>query len=143
MWRGDAESVVEGKERGNIESKLMMMVQALNLLLMLLMGFPSVDLAQQVLLSFLEELICELPSIRHNLSETLFQNNVRPSWLMRSMKKCNIFKLGLNQNQVYSRESYISIELANKAREVVVFEVVGEKVSGKLWGPPNNEGSVV
>lgn len=60
MWR-------EGKERGKIESKLMM-----DLLVMVVMGFPSVDLAQQVLLSFLEELICELPSIRHNLSETLY-----------------------------------------------------------------------
>jgi len=79
MGRGHAESVVEGEERGNIESELMM-VHALHLLLMLLLvGFSSVDLAQQVLLSFLEELIGELPPIRHNLSETLFQNNVRPS----------------------------------------------------------------
>lgn len=52
---------------------------------------------------------------------------------MRSMKK----------EWRESRETYIGVELANKAREVVVFEVVGEKVSSKLWGPPNNEGSVV
>lgn len=36
-----------------------------------LCSLSSVDLTQQVLLSFLEELISKLPSVRHNLSKTL------------------------------------------------------------------------
>lgn len=83
MRRGNTESViVEGKDRGNVESKLMMVVMVVHglyLLMMLVMGFSSVNLAQQVLLSFLEELIRELPSIRHNLSKTLFKQNSKPS----------------------------------------------------------------
>jgi len=111
MRRGNTESViVEGKDRGNVESKLMMVVMVVHglyLLMMLVMGFSSVNLAQQVLLSFLEELIRELPSIRHNLSKT------------------------------------IGVELANEAGEVVVFEIVGEKVPSELGGSPNDEGGVV
>jgi len=84
MRRGNTESaIVEGKEWRNVESKLMMMIvvvmviHGLYFLMMLVRGFPSVDLAQQVLRSFLEELIRELPSIRHNLSKTLFKKKCK------------------------------------------------------------------
>lgn len=42
-----------------------------------LRSLSSVDLTQQVLLSFLEELISKLPSVRHNLSKTLKNQNKR------------------------------------------------------------------
>lgn len=35
--------------------------------------------------------------------------------------------------------TYISIELADKAGKVVVFEVLGEQIFGELGGIPNNE----
>ena len=38
---------------------------------------------------------------------------------------------------------YISVELADEAGEVVVFEVVGEEISGELRRAPNDEGGVV
>jgi len=42
-----------------------------------LSSFPSVDLTQQVLLSLLEELVGELPSVRYNLSKTLVFPNTQ------------------------------------------------------------------
>lgn len=46
---------------------------------------------------------------------------------------------------MYSRENvtYIGVELANEAGEVVVLEVVGEEVAGKLGRAPDDEGGVV
>jgi len=40
-------------------------------------------------------------------------------------------------------DTYIGVELANEAGEVVVFEIVGEKVPSELGGSPNDEGGVV
>lgn len=65
------------------------------------------DLTEQMLLSFLEELVCKLPSVRDDLPKA------------------------------------IGVELANKAREVVVLEVVGKKVAGKLRRAPYDKGGVV
>lgn len=39
--------------------------------------------------------------------------------------------------------SHIGIELPNKAGEVVVLEVVGEEIPGKLRGSPNNKGRFI
>ena len=40
-------------------------------------------------------------------------------------------------------DTYIGVELANEAGEVVVFEIVGEKVPSEFGGSPNDEGGVV
>lgn len=39
--------------------------------------------------------------------------------------------------------TYIGVELADEAGEVVVLKVVGEKVASELRRPPNDEGGVV
>lgn len=39
--------------------------------------------------------------------------------------------------------TYVGVELANEAREVVVLEVFGEKVTSELGGTPNDKGGVV
>ena len=38
---------------------------------------------------------------------------------------------------------YVGIELPDKAREVVVLEIVRKKITSKLRWPPNNESSVI
>jgi len=48
-----------------------MVVMVVHASLLRLSGFSSMDLAQQVFLSLLEEFVGELPSVWHNLSKTL------------------------------------------------------------------------
>lgn len=44
---------------------------------------------------------------------------------------------------IYTIYTYVGVELADKAREVVVLEVVGKEISGELRRTPNDEGGVV
>lgn len=61
---GDARVLI-GEEAGAVER----MVGVRHLLR--LASFPAVNLAEKMLFAFLEEVIRELPSVRHNLSKTL------------------------------------------------------------------------
>lgn len=45
-------------------------------------------------------------------------------------------------NQKERRRSYISIELPNKAREIIVLEVLGQEIPGELRRIPHDEGVI-
>lgn len=40
------------------------------------------------------------------------------------------------------KRTYISVELPDEAREVVVLEVIGKEIASKLRRTPNNKGSI-
>lgn len=96
----------------------------------------------------IEELVF-LRCISHNKFFSPFlKNSLANSHLSGTifLKPCEINRLSVNLSRIWmeninnnDRLTYISIKLANKAGEVVVFKVVGEDVSGKLWRAPNNK----
>lgn len=116
-----------------------------------LCSLSSVDLTQQVLLSFLEELISKLPSVWHNLSKTLKNQNKRAETKSKTsicgdrndkltIEKVKVF---FKEREIGFRVTYIGVELSDKTRKVVVLEVVGKKITCELRGTPNDEGGVV
>jgi len=88
-----------------------MVVMVVHASLLRLSCFSPMDLAQQVFLSLLEEFVSELPSVWHNLSETLVDafkiNHV--NWKNIKEEK----KEGIEEDRWYVN-IYIGVELANE-----------------------------
>lgn len=78
--------MLEGEESGAgddvvaAERRMRVLMVVVDGKLSWLSRFAAVDLAQQMLLAFLEELVGELPPVRHDLSETLRSPNKSDSF---------------------------------------------------------------
>lgn len=118
-----------------------------------------------MLLSFLEELICKLPSVWYNLSKTLLTliNLTHISICIVYIKLPVLLKhheelektihicveqyvhihVKYKDKRITHTYTYIGVELADKAREVVMLEVIRKKVTSELGRTPNNEGCII
>ena len=93
-----------------------------------------------MLLSFLEKLVCELPSVRYNLSKTLASKKKKTQ--SESVIIITITSLLVSSTYI-RKEAYIGVELPDETREVVVLEVIRKEIAGELRRAPDDEGGVV
>ena len=91
--------------------------------------FAPSDVFELILLPFHKTVIGELPSVRICLAKPL-QSAEKECWVHRSEKIAYREK---------GADTYICVELPDKAGEVVVLERPGQKISGELSWLPNNE----